>query len=578
MQVLLAGFLPGALLGIHLAGLIFFLNPEVPFEPVRILRGVVYYGGALGLGSLLVCLPFLWRQRQRALRALPWGLTVGLAGAALLDGAHASIFAFFVPPGINVRLLKTASWLAFGAVLAFYTALLHSVHRRRYGWRSRVGFLIFTLGSVYVMVERREAFRLALPAAPLASVVELGERPDLLVVGLDAATLDAILPLAEEGELPFLSQVLAQGATGRLASLSPFIPRALWATLSTGKYPYRHRTLGPVAHEVPFLGERARLQLLPRGLALERWGVGRAVPLPAGESQVLRLWEILPLLGVPVGVVGWPGADLPVEAEALAPGEPWPLFLVSDGFLSAPEGHDRVIPTDLRSRAPLFRAAAEELDDARFRRLAFPSGRPVREAWVEDRFREILTGVLWDQFRTTEAVFVGLPGLRVASEGFYGGYLEVRFEGAQHREYLRAADVLRGYYSELDGLLARLWEGRRGPTILAVVSAYGCEGPVGWRRAAHLLAGGRPVRGYVDGSPEGVVLLFGAGISPGVRLPGMRLVDLAPTLLYGLGLPVARDLDGRIRTEAFQQGFLARHPLTFLPSYETLLERRTTGP
>ena len=47
-------------------------------------------------------------------------------------------------------------------------------------------------------------------------------------------------------------------------------------------------------------------------------------------------------------------------------------------------------------------------------------------------------------------------------------------------------------------------------------------------------------------------------------------MDLAPTLLYGLGFPVARDLDGQVLTAAFDKGFLARHPLTFFPSYEGL--------
>ena len=42
------------------------------------------------------------------------------------------------------------------------------------------------------------------------------------------------------------------------------------------------------------------------------------------------------------------------------------------------------------------------------------------------------------------------------------------------------------------------------------------------------------------------------------------------TLLYSVGLPIARDLDGRVLTAAFESAFLARQPLTFVPSYETL--------
>jgi arylsulfatase A-like enzyme len=49
---------------------------------------------------------------------------------------------------------------------------------------------------------------------------------------------------------------------------------------------------------------------------------------------------------------------------------------------------------------------------------------------------------------------------------------------------------------------------------------------------------------------------------------GAELVDLAPTILYAVGAPVPRDLDGRVLTEVFTPEFLERQALTFVPSYE----------
>lgn len=57
-SVLGGGFAPGALAGIHLAGLIFFLNPGVPFSVRPVLRGILVYGVLLGLLSLALHLPF----------------------------------------------------------------------------------------------------------------------------------------------------------------------------------------------------------------------------------------------------------------------------------------------------------------------------------------------------------------------------------------------------------------------------------------------------------------------------------------------------------------------------------------
>jgi hypothetical protein len=45
---------------------------------------------------------------------------------------------------------------------------------------------------------------------------------------------------------------------------------------------------------------------------------------------------------------------------------------------------------------------------------------------------------------------------------------------------------------------------------------------------------------------------------------------VAPTLLYLMGLPVARDMEGRVLTEILDPDFARQNPLTFIPSYESL--------
>ena len=65
-------------------------------------------------------------------------------------------------------------------------------------------------------------------------------------------------------------------------------------------------------------------------------------------------------------------------------------------------------------------------------------------------------------------------------------------------------------------------------------------------------------------------MLLGDGVRAGQFLEGVHVVDLLPTLLYSLGYPIARDLDGKLLTAAFSPSFLAQHPVTFVPSYEVL--------
>jgi len=61
--------------------------------------------------------------------------------------------------------------------------------------------------------------------------------------------------------------------------------------------------------------------------------------------------------------------------------------------------------------------------------------------------------------------------------------------------------------------------------------------------------------------PEGVLLVAGPGVHQGAVLDGARLIDVAPTILYALGLPVPEDMDGRVLTEVFTQEHLAANPV-----------------
>jgi len=563
LAILGGGFAPGALAGIHLAGLIFFLNPGLPFAVGPVLRGVAVYGTLLGLVSLALHFPFTRHHPRRALRALPWGLTAALTFAALLDWTHASYYAYYLPPGINDRLIKTALWLSLGALIAFYTALLHSLQRRRYGRRSRWGLIAIALLSVYTMVERREAFHPKPVPAPRPAAVETGQRPQLWVLGIDSATLDAILPLAGEGRLPFLASVLQNGAYGRLESLAPARRDALWTTLATGKYPFKHGVTGQRPYPAGFLAPGGTLRLLPSGIAFRRWGTLGMDPLPAPAHprQALALWEILPRLGVPAGVVGWPAAE-PTSGEA--------VFAVADHYFRPVPEAGSAWPADLFDRGRLFRLTARDLGASLRSGFGPRPPRALLESLAGDTWRKTLTLSLADQSPQVEAVFLLLPGLRDVSRENFGGFSRVQFEGSKGSAARAAADRLAAYYTQIDAFLAEVWAHDEGPRLLAVVSAYGASPVGGWPRLWQGVAPEAALGGSFADAPDGALLLYGEGIRPGALVTGAQLEDLAPTLLYGLGFPVARDFDGQVLTSAFEKQFLARHPLTFFPSYEGL--------
>jgi predicted AlkP superfamily phosphohydrolase/phosphomutase len=61
--------------------------------------------------------------------------------------------------------------------------------------------------------------------------------------------------------------------------------------------------------------------------------------------------------------------------------------------------------------------------------------------------------------------------------------------------------------------------------------------------------------------PEGVFLAKGPGVRRGANLGELSILDVAPTLLYGLGLPVPAELEGRVPTELFEAEALRERPI-----------------
>jgi hypothetical protein len=191
-------------------------------------------------------------------------------------------------------------------------------------------------------------------------------------------------------------------------------------------------------------------------------------------------------------------------------------------------------------------------------------------------------------------VFLRLDGLREISRESFGAFSRVELDGLQRRELERPAADVERYYIFLDRLLSDLWaaEGAANPSAgpttpvatsaeagsnpprssppatLAVVSPYGVrslpDGLMPWATVWPRLE----LEGTFGGAPDGTLLLAGAGIRTGtVRA---ELTDVAATVAYLLGLPVARDLDGSVVAAVFDPQFLAAHPLRFVPSYGTV--------
>lgn len=73
----------------------------------------------------------------------------------------------------------------------------------------------------------------------------------------------------------------------------------------------------------------------------------------------------------------------------------------------------------------------------------------------------------------------------------------------------------------------------------------------------------------------GILIANGPDINPDADLEGLSIFDITPTLLYGLGLPVAEDFAGEARVDLYTREFHHNTPLRMIESWGT---RESTDP
>jgi hypothetical protein len=88
------------------------------------------------------------------------------------------------------------------------------------------------------------------------------------------------------------------------------------------------------------------------------------------------------------------------------------------------------------------------------------------------------------------------------------------------------------------------------------------------KRLLEKVIGDPDLSGTHEGAPDGFLMAYGASVTRGRLVARGSVVDLVPTMLYFLGLPIGRDMDGYARTDLFQRTYTDGQPITFIPTYD----------
>jgi tetratricopeptide (TPR) repeat protein len=386
----------------------------------------------------------------------------------------------------------------------------------------------------------------------------------ILVVGWDGADWRTAEPLMASGRMPNLARLVREGASGNLRSNDPMFSPLLWTTVATGKAPTEH------------------------GVAdfLVKDGTGARHPITSDFRKVKALWNILGEFDRASSWIGW-WASFPAESIrgsvvtdylSAAVTRSGPEAAVAIPGIASPAGilkgktsllvgasdiqRDevaRIIPvTDSEYRAALadIAAPAQKGEGEKGRSLAAFVMRVLAQA-------RTYHNIALDQLRA------GVPFVAVYYEAIdemghgFQHYLPPKMSFVSDADFLRLHDAVPNFYAWQDERLGELLSAAGRGAVTLLLSDHG------FRTGAD-----RPnFAPSIKGQPEewhrdwGIVLLHGPGVLAR-RLPPSSIFDIAPTLLYVSGLPLADDMPGQLIASAFDPHLIARRVPSSMKSYE----------
>jgi len=512
----------GAATGLIAEVLVMRTNPEVTQTMSGVLVGIPLWAswGMLMVGvPLLIGLAVFERLRPKADRWLAPKLFTAVFGVStVLTAVNAKLHALLLSgPAHRVLVQDSVAW-GVAAVLAVTAASAVRRFGGGGGWRIAFSIVMIVLPVVRLMTS----------PTPPRQYLEVEPQPlgepnrQLLVIGLEGLDAKVLLADAASASYPHLARLREEGVRAPLTPHRPHLRWALWTSVATGTYPGRHGVkahrgwdLPPVFSEtlrlLPWTPEGSRM-ILP-------WGLSKQVPPP--PATVAPLWSRLHASGVATEVIGWPGS--------------W--------------GDDPSLQT-----APSDEVGA----------VLEPSMRTSLEAALKpfpDRRSRIWSAIVRDQTRVELAV--DALGADVANVWIH---LETLSLARRYHEPLRPRHTRERLFLELvmelvDGQIGELLGAVDGRALVAVVSPFGLTPPGSFERMKRLFGGGESWHTTAEGSPDGLFILLGDGVNSGSRVQPVNPPDVAPTLCYLLGLPVAQYMEGSVVVNAITPTFLAEHPL-----------------
>jgi|GEM_PF-1082016 predicted AlkP superfamily phosphohydrolase/phosphomutase len=447
-------------------------------------------------------------------------------------------------------------------------------------------YLIFTLVFTLIQAAQSpEKMATGDPGEIQAALASENNGSRVAIFGWDGAEWTVIDDLLSKGMMPNLRELLDQGVRAPFKSLDDLRSPLIWTSMATGKVPEKHgiKSFGTFQ----FAGMATNFVDYPDGLGLYRmitlFQQSADLPVTSSVRRCHAYWNFLSEAKRTVGIVGW-WASWPAEKVngfVLSDRFTYTLFNPRASALSLREGQS--YPPNLLDQVSHHCRLPESITNEELNRFMSDVGANVYpEDWRTNQhvdwnpmYQFKLAYTSSESFRAAglqlyrefkpEVFAIYFEGIDMISHFFWQYYHPEQFRSVAPSDVQRFDRTIPEFYDYMDEILGEFLKEIEPGTDIIIVSDHG----FGPDADPHI-----PYR-TGDHRPYGIFAASGPHFKQGVRIERASVLDLTPTLLYLCGLPVARDMDGKVIEEAIEPTFLAAHPPAFIKSYETGIRTST---
>lgn len=397
----------------------------------------------------------------------------------------------------------------------------------------------------------------------------------VVLIGIDGLEWRTVLRMAANGDLPALQALMRDGTFGELEVTKPTLSPIIWTSIATGVTSRKHGIRGFVHGDQKASDESG----------------GPARLYTSNDRRVKAFWNILSDAGRRVHTIGW-WLTYPVESvngvmvaqvNTVTPqmrraGQGiWKGHLVEGlgGQIHPPAREAGLLATipEVAAETPSLVQKIFGTPSANAARL--PAAMLEQSVWAfrSDALYQRVSLQVLKEDRPFDLFAVYFGGADVVGHRFWRhAYPELYRHPPDEAEKQAFGHVVEAYYRYLDDVIASLLAAAPSDANVLVVSDHGMTAV---RRTARFR---RPALsgGHLSG-PAAVLIAAG----PDFRRSGVdvaqlgpkdlsrvgSILDVTPTILALLGLPVGRDMDGDVMRSLFLPALLVRQPVRYVRAH-----------